>query len=621
MKKPAIKILVVEDDNLLGAGLRKLLEANHYTVELATDGELGLTLASTVEYDLILLDVNLPKRNGISIVRQLRSQGFPKPILLLTANNSDADMIAGFDAGADDYVNKPYQPQVLLARMQTLLRRSGVVFSNNSTQQPSTILSWKNLDLDFYSGRVTIDDRVISMTATEFNLLKLFLQYPERIFSRNAILDRLWGFDNAPTDRAIVTHMKDIRKKLKAGGLTEDMIETVYGMGYRLKPCPPPPKSAGHTSSSENNHPEEIQSKINNIFEQFRGKFNENFAVLERANLAVLAGKLDPELQNNARAEAHKLAGSMGSFGYPEASNLARSLEHLLSKNPPYPPEEITLFSQRIAALKQELAKPPVPTNVSEIAKISHANLLVIDDDKALTDRLKNESESWGFNPKIVPNCSGVLSRIGVFKPDVILLDLSFPTTEEDGLILLQELTEELPDIPVIVFTGRDSLADRLAVSRLGARQFLRKPATPEQIFQAISRVLHKTEPLETKVLIVDDDPAILAHLSTILTPWGVKVITLNEPQQFWKILGKTSPHLIILDLEMPFVSGLELCQVVRQDTQWGDLPILVVTGYTDSNSLQQAFRAGADDFITKPVLGPELVARVLSRIERHLKM
>jgi DNA-binding response OmpR family regulator len=198
-----------------------------------------------------------------------------------------------------------------------------------------------------------------------------------------------------------------------------------------------------------------------------------------------------------------------------------------------------------------------------------------------------------------------------------MLIDLSFPGTEEDGLALLRELTELTPQLPVIVLAGRDTLADRLAVSRLGAKQFLHKPATTEEIFRAISRVLAKTQSLQAKVLIVDDDAAVLAHLSALLKPWGLEVITLTEPQRFWEMLVTTSPSLVILDLEMPQVSGLELCRVVRQDIQWGDLPILVVTAHTDAESLQQAFTVGADDFITKPVLGPELVTRVLSRIER----
>ncbi|MBE9014185.1 response regulator, partial [Pseudanabaenaceae cyanobacterium LEGE 13415] len=184
------------------------------------------------------------------------------------------------------------------------------------------------------------------------------------------------------------------------------------------------------------------------------------------------------------------------------------------------------------------------------------------------------------------------------------------------GLPLLRDLAQQFPQLPIVVLTRQDTLADRLTVSRLGARQFLHKPATTTQIFRAIARVLTGSKSSDAKVLVVDDDPATLGMLSALLTPWGLEVATLSDPQEFWQQLTAIAPDVVLLDLEMP-LSGLELCQVVRQDTQWGDLPILVVTAHTDADSLQQAFAAGADDFITKPVLGPELVTRILSRIKR----
>jgi DNA-binding winged helix-turn-helix (wHTH) protein len=127
------------------------------------------------------------------------------------------------------------------------------------------------------------------------------------IFSRSAILDKLWGFEDAPTDRAIVTHIKDLRKKLKAGGLTEDLLETIYGMGYRLKPAPP--------SQSTDSSP--TTNKISRVLERFRDTFNEQVATLDQAKTALLAGNLATELQQAAQCEAHKLAGSLATFGYP----------------------------------------------------------------------------------------------------------------------------------------------------------------------------------------------------------------------------------------------------------------------------------------------------------------
>ena len=621
MKKSLIKILLVEDDTLLSATLAKVLEANHYTIDRASDGQAGLDLATAVEYDLILLDVQVPKLDGISLCRQLRSQGYRKSILMLTGNYSDADVVALFDAGADDYISKPCTPEVLLARIRTLLRRTVALSSAGAAKDSSLTLSWGNLCLDIDSGRVTFGEQLISLTATEYNLLELFLRNPDRIFSRSAILDRLWGFDDAPTDRAINTHIKDIRKKLKAGGLTEEIIETVYGMGYRLKPfsqsTPSDSNNSGSDDTPKHKFPRGERSGIDKVLERFRGVFHQQLAVIEQAKTALLAESLEVELQQAARQEAHKLAGSMASFGYPKGSQLARSAEHLLMKDPPFTAVEITRLSEVVTALQQELAKPPVTLITSSVPTILCHQVLVVNGNAALTEPLKAESEAWGLRIKIAPNLTVARSRLALSSPDVMLIDLSFPGTEEDGLALLRELTELTPQLPVIVFAGRDTLTDRLAVSRLGAKQFLHKPATTEEIFRAISRVLAKTQSLQAKVLIVDDDAAVLAHLSALLKPWGLEVITLTEPQRFWEMLVTTSPSLVILDLEMPQVSGLELCRVVRQDIQWGDLPILVVTAHTDAESLQQAFTVGADDFITKPVLGPELVTRVLSRIER----
>jgi len=621
MKKSLIKILLVEDDTLLSATLAKVLEANHYTIDRASDGQAGLDLATAVEYDLILLDVQVPKLDGISLCRQLRSQGYRKSILMLTGNYSDADVVALFDAGADDYISKPCTPEVLLARIRTLLRRTVALSSAGAAKDSSLTLTWGNLCLDIDSGRVTFGEQLISLTATEYNLLELFLRNPDRIFSRSAILDRLWGFDDAPTDRAINTHIKDIRKKLKAGGLTEEIIETVYGMGYRLKPfsqsTPSDSNNSGSDDTPKHKFPRGERSGIDKVLERFRGVFHQQLAVIEQAKTALLAESLEVELQQAARQEAHKLAGSMASFGYPKGSQLARSAEHLLMKDPPFTAVEITRLSEVVTALQQELAKPPVTLITSSVPTILCHQVLVVNGNAALTEPLKAESEAWGLRIKIAPNLTVARSRLALSSPDVMLIDLSFPGTEEDGLALLRELTELTPQLPVIVFAGRDTLTDRLAVSRLGAKQFLHKPATTEEIFRAISRVLAKTQSLQAKVLIVDDDAAVLAHLSALLKPWGLEVITLTEPQRFWEMLVTTSPSLVILDLEMPQVSGLELCRVVRQDIQWGDLPILVVTAHTDAESLQQAFTVGADDFITKPVLGPELVTRVLSRIER----
>ncbi|KAF3884637.1 MULTISPECIES: response regulator [Nostocales] len=608
-----MKILLVEDDIAVSTALAKLLSANHYSVDLANDGQTGLDLAMSDRYDLILLDWLIPKLDGINLCKQLRAQGYHKPILLLSAKNCHADIVVGLDAGADDYVTKPYNLEALLARIRSLLRRSGTL--SRST------LSWGNLCLDRISGKVTCHEQDIALTATEYKLLELFLQNPHRIFSRRMILDRLWGFDDAPIENAVTTHVKDLRKKLKAGGLTEDLLETVYGMGYRLRlvpaiSIPDRPVSTDESKSKKRPHTKNIAS-INQVLERFCNSFGQQVAVLEQAKTALLAGNFSEELQRETLHEAHKLAGSMGTFGYPEGTRLARAVEHLLIHNRIETDAEICQFSQLVTALQQELTKPPVTVTAPTVPQHQISHVLAIADDDMLTERLLAQADAWGISMKTSPNSIAARSHLALEMPDAILLDLSFPGTEKDGLILLQELVEQWPDLPIVVFTARDSLADRLAVARLGARQFLHKSATTQEIFQALARVLPQSKTSEAKVLIVDDDPVMLTLLSALLTPWGLDVKTLAEPQQFWEVLIATSPDLVVLDLEMPIVNGLELCQVVRQDAQWGDLPVLVVTAHTDAQFLEEAFAAGADDFITKPVLGPELVTRVLSRIQR----
>lgn len=607
-----MRILLVEDDTLVSTELEKMLAANHYITHLATDGQTGLNLALAGEYDLILLDLLIPKLDGISLCRKLRNQGYNKPIILLTSKGSDADVVAGLDAGADDYVVKPYAPEALLARIRALLRRSGAIVTKDI--KASSRLIWGNLCLDLNSGRVTFAEEIIPLTVTEYNLLELFLQNPDRIFSRSAILDRLWGFEDAPTERAINTHIKELRKKLKTGGLTEEIIETIYGMGYRLKPYP---QITVVTQEVDREAKNKGLEAINRVIEQFRDIFQEQLAVLVTAKNALLTGNLNKELSESVKYEAHKLAGSLGSFGYPEGSKLARIIEHIWQNNSELNDEEVARFSELVTALQAELNKPPIPLNVEIDFPEQTYQVLAIDNDVELMEQLLAEADTWGIKIRVARDLASARSQISFTSPDLVLLDLSVSDPEASSLTFLCELVEKTPQIPVIVFTDRNTLNDRLTVSRLGARQFLQKPATTKQIFRAICRCF-PTASTEAKVLIVDDDSTVLANLKALLKPWGLEIFTLTDSENFWEVLIATEPNLVVLDLEMPLVSGLDLCQVIRQDSQWGDLPILVVTAHTDAESLQQAFAAGADDFITKPVLGPELVTRILSRIERN---
>jgi DNA-binding response OmpR family regulator len=173
----------------------------------------------------------------------------------------------------------------------------------------------------------------------------------------------------------------------------------------------------------------------------------------------------------------------------------------------------------------------------------------------------------------------------------------------------------------VVILTVHTDLTERLKLARTGAHILLPKPATPDQVFEAVQQALERSEHLHSKVMVVDDEPSILTAIQHLLQPWGLRVTTLADPQQFWPTLVATQPDLLILDILMPEINGIELCQIVRSDTRWSELPILVLTAHQDGDIVNQVFSAGADDFVSKPLAGPELVTRVINRLERTQRL
>ncbi len=221
-----MRILVVEDDVQLADVLTDALSA-HYTVDTAQDGEIASDWVSTLTYDLIVMDVTLPKLDGLSLCRRLRDRGLSLPILMLTARDTIGDKITGLDAGADDYMVKPFDLQELMARVRALIRRGS---------QASTLgLSWGGLTMDNRTYEVTYEDTALYLTPKEYALLELLVINGRRVMSRAGIIDRIWTLQDPPTEEAVKSHIKAIRQKLKGAGASDDFIETVHGLGYRLK--------------------------------------------------------------------------------------------------------------------------------------------------------------------------------------------------------------------------------------------------------------------------------------------------------------------------------------------------------------------------------------------------
>ncbi|OMC35488.1 DNA-binding response regulator [Mycobacterium sp. GA-1841] len=227
-----MRILVVDDDRAVRESLRRSLSFNGYSVELAQDGVEALDAIAADRPDAVVLDVMMPRLDGLEVCRQLRSTGDDLPILVLTARDSVSERVAGLDAGADDYLPKPFALEELLARMRALLRRT--VSDDGESQK----MTFSDLTLDPVTREVTRGQRQISLTRTEFSLLEMLIANPRRVLTRSRILEEVWGFDFPTSGNALEVYIGYLRRKTEAEGEPR-LIHTVRGVGYVLRETPP----------------------------------------------------------------------------------------------------------------------------------------------------------------------------------------------------------------------------------------------------------------------------------------------------------------------------------------------------------------------------------------------
>ena len=216
------RILIAEDEPRIASFLEKGLRANGFTTSVAEDGVQAVIRARSGDFDLLILDIGLPGKDGFSVLRELRSAGFPLPIIVLTARDGVADTVAGLEGGADDYVTKPFRFEELLARVRVRLR------GERATED--TVLRVGRLALDLRTRRLEVDGRSLELTAREFTLAETFLRHPGQVLSREQLLSHVWGYDYDPGSNVVDVYVGYLRKKLGA-----DRITTVRGMGYRLE--------------------------------------------------------------------------------------------------------------------------------------------------------------------------------------------------------------------------------------------------------------------------------------------------------------------------------------------------------------------------------------------------
>jgi diguanylate cyclase (GGDEF)-like protein len=665
-----MKILCVEDDESFAKLLQRSLVKQHYQVDLAPDGQLGWDLIETSAYDLILLDWMLPKLTGIEFCRRLRAENRSMagsnrdtPILLMTALDAVTHKVVGLNAGADDYVVKPFDLEELLARVRALLRRG------QGARSP--LLQWGGLCLNSNSCKVTYHGQPILLAAKEYELLELFLRNPDQIFSLDRLLLNLWAVAEAPSEGAVRAHVKGLRQKLKHAGAS-DPIETIYKLGYRLKQqkeladkglgderdnaniAPSsliPHPSISPSPSSPPSSPS-ISPDLWTVWQECRQSYCDRLSMVQDALTALQRETLTLEQQEKAAQEAHTLTGSLGSFGLYEASRISRQIQQILKQQDPLGTLELEELTQLITALRLYLEDSQQEETTSQQEKISsqrektreiakplkqlsptplETTLLIVDDDLPLAQLLAKEALSRGLQAKIATTLHDAQHWLHDSSVKVMLLDINLSASAENGLEFLATVRHQRPELPVVMLTAEETFENRVEAARLGSCCFLQKPIAATQVLTAVTQVLQQMNQAVDHILIVDDDPALLRFLSTLLEPCGYRVTSLSEPQHFWQTLEQTTPDLLILDVELcepsasnqskatiPSLSGIELCQVIRSDLRWNRLPVLFLSAHTDIETIQRSFAVGADDFLSKPVVAPELLTRVQTRLEQR---
>jgi len=609
-----MRILLIEDDKILADRLLQSLTQRQYVVDAIADGQEGFEYAQSASYDLIISDVRLPRLDGISLCSRLRKEGSTTPILLMTAKDSPDERIRGLDAGADDHLTKPLNLEEMHARVRALLRRGEVA--------PETVLQAGDLLLDPVSCQVTYGEKLLKLTPKEYSLLELFMRSPNRVFSRSHIIEHLWSFDDPPLEDSVKAHIKGLRRKLKQAGAA-DWIDNVYGIGYRFTPhaTGAPSGIAGAatataiapspTAPSPSLEPA-FKESMAGLWGKYQGLMTERIEALTQAAEAIAANSLTPEGLATATTAAHKLAGVLGMFELDEGSDLARELEGLLESQPERLAQVPALVRQLVGLIQSvpTASSTPLPTETGQYS-------LMISLDPSLAEELASLGQATSTVWQRTETIDEAAALIQRSPPDLVVVDIAAASLWASTVAFVQQLSHRAPAIPTIALTTTDNLIDRVAIAQAGLQRLLMKPATAAEVWAAATQVKQRTRQQTAQILAVDDDPLVLKALRPLLEPWGLGVIGLEKPTQFWDILQATQPDLAILDVEMPEFTGIELCQAVRTDPHWQNLPVLFLTSHRDAATVQSVFQAGADDFISKPIIGPELLTRILNRLER----
>ena len=621
-----MKILLVDDDLVLVELLTKTLAQQNYAIDVATDGEQGWIYGSTYTYDLIILDWYLPKLDGVQLCQRFRANNYGTPIILLTSRSGSSNKIKGLDAGADDYICKPFDVEELAARIRALLRRLNCEFL--------PVLRWGDLELNPCSNEVIYQGILLSLTAKEYRLLELFLRHPQEILTVEDIIDCLWSSTEYPAEATVRSHLRRLRQKLKQEGFPNDLIVTVRGQGYCLKPLTQCQQISGNKLSISGEPDKrcvplarrsQYLTALTSIWEKYQSKREQQLATLGQAISLLATNSLERGDRLSAIIVAHSLKGNLGQFGLDRAASLAKEIEQLLQNYTTNDSRQLSLLSNNLAMLKKKLAtKQNVLNQISQKLARDSPLLLIAGSDLQVIEQVVGEANKQGIITELISTPESVRNWLADKQtsnsqlPDAVLFQISFTKSDaylrQEYLALIAEFKLLTPSIPVIIIADRDRFQDRLLVTRHGGKFYLTQPINPSQIVTVCQKAIQNSSQGK-KIMIVDDDVELLKLFPNILKPWGFKLTTLHDPRQFWDVLQAVVPDLLVLDIEMPHVSGIELCKVLRTDPYWYKLPVLFLSVHNDRAISTEIFASGGNDFVNKPVTAQKLAHRILNRL------
>jgi len=418
---------------------------------------------------------------------------------------------------------------------------------------------------------------------------------------------------------------KLVRELIREMGVEELLFHPVdadslaRAIGLVLEVPYEPDTSVVPTGPGDSSGQAALQGRLAEVWTRSRERVLERLDVLDGASLALLEGSLSLSFRKQAEDVAHKLAGLLGTFGLASGSRLARELERSLHHADPGSEIQARRFSECTAALRLEVeGSISLPTAAEPASPGSRrSTVLVVGPDADWAAPLCDEAAMSGRRWASMPDIPAARAALEEVKPAAVLIDVEAVNGSTETLDFLSGLAGRQPSVPAVIVTSSGGLMDRVEVARRGGRGFIPKNLPPGEIVETVTGLLQRLETARARLLAVDDDPAVLAVLEALLQPAGVHFTGLSDPLRFWDVLEGSPPDLLLLDIQMPSLSGIELCRVVRNDPRWAGIPVIFLTAHNDPATIHRVFASGADDFVAKPIVGPELVTRITNRLDR----